>query len=156
MDATVTENLLMGYEDDPEICRAGVLNRTAVRDHAARLLGSHGVKTSTPLEPARSLSGGNRQKLVIGREMTHAGDLLIAEQPTRGVDIGATEQIYQLLIEYRDRGRGVLLVSTDLTEILALADRILVLYEGRIVGEMPGPEATEEAIGLLMGGGGPC
>ena len=78
---------------------------------------------------------------------------MIAEQPTRGVDIGATEQIYELLVEYRDRGNAVLLVSTDLNEILALSDRIIVMYEGRIVGELEGPAATEEAVGMLMGGG---
>ena len=111
------------------------------------------IKAGTVQSPASSLSGGNRQKLVLAREMAHRARLLIAEQPTRGVDIGATQQIYEWLIEYRDRGHGVLLVSSDLTEILELSDRIVVMFEGEIVGELSGAQATEESVGWLMGGG---
>ncbi len=155
LEASVADNLLMGYENRPPFARRGILSKTACRDHTERLLRGFAVKVPASEATAAQLSGGNRQKLVVGRELTHRAKVLIAEQPTRGVDIGATEQIYQLLIEYRDAGNAILLVSTDLTEILALADRIVVMFEGRIVGEVPAPEATEEGLGLLMAGGGP-
>jgi len=154
LEAPLTDNLLMGFDNHPSLAHLGILNLGAVRQHAEDLLGQFAVKTHSALESAGTLSGGNRQKLVLARELAHQASLLIAEQPTRGVDIGATEQIYELLVEYRDRGNAILLVSTDLTEILALSDRIVVMFEGELVGELPGPSATEEAVGMLMGGGG--
>ena len=153
LDAALTDNLLMGFENQASYVHRGILNKQAVRQHAAFLLDQFSVKAGSAAESAGTLSGGNRQKLVLAREMAHQARLLIAEQPTRGVDIGATEQIYELLVEYRDQGNAILLVSTDLTEILALSDRIVVMFEGEIVGELPGSSATEEAVGMLMGGG---
>jgi simple sugar transport system ATP-binding protein len=153
LDASLTDNLLMGFENQSSYVRRGVLDTTTVRRHAESLLDEFSVKARSAVETAGTLSGGNRQKLVLAREMAHQARLLIAEQPTRGVDIGATEQIYELLVEYRDRGNAILLVSTDLTEILSLSDRIVVMFEGEIAGELSGVAATEEAVGILMGGG---
>ena len=98
------------------------------------------------------LSGGNLQKLVVARELAHEAPLLIAEQPTRGLDIGAIEFIHSLLIAERDRGRATLLVSAELTEIMALSDRILVMFEGCILADIEAQEADEETLGLIMAG----
>lgn len=155
LEASLSDNLLMGFEARSHYSNRGVLSPSAVSDHATELLDRHSVKATSMSEPAAALSGGNRQKLVVGREMAHDARLLIADQPTRGVDIASTEHIYQFLIEYRDRGNAVLLVSTDLTEILALSDRIVVMFEGKVAGEVPGETATEESLGMLMTGGGP-
>ena len=101
---------------------------------------------------AASFSGGNQQKLVLAREMEHDPDLLLVGQPTRGVDIGAIEFIHKRLIAMRDRGKAVLLVSVELDEIMSLADRILVMFDGTITGELAAAEADERRIGLLMAG----
>ena len=101
---------------------------------------------------ARRFSGGNQQKIVVGRELLRGPRLLVAAQPTRGVDVGAIEFIHKELVKARDQGLAVLLVSADLSEILALSDRILVMHGGRIVGELTPEEATEERLGLLMAG----
>ena len=108
---------------------------------------------STQLQ-AKGYSGGNAQKIVVAREMSRDPKILIASQPTRGVDIGAIEFIHDQIVAARDKGLGVLLVSADLGEVMSLSDRILVMYEGEIVGEMLQADATEEKLGLLMGGGG--
>ena len=154
-EASLSDNLLMGFESQPPLCKRGVLSPDAISSRSTALLQAHAVKFTSISESAGTLSGGNQQKLVLGRELDHEARLLIADQPTRGVDIGATEQIYRMLIEYRDRGNAVLLVSTDLTEILALSDRIVVMFEGRIAGEVPADSATEEQLGMLMAGGRP-
>ncbi|MEE9473103.1 MAG: ABC transporter ATP-binding protein [Acidimicrobiia bacterium] len=152
MAATVADNLLLGFESKPGFSPHGILSTSTVKDHTSELIRDSDIKTDSAQRPVSSLSGGNRQKLVMGRELAHGSSLLIAEQPTRGVDIGATEEIYNRLIGYRDRGKAILLVSTDLTEILALSDRIMVMFEGKIVGEIEGSQATEEQLGLWMAG----
>jgi general nucleoside transport system ATP-binding protein len=106
---------------------------------------------STALQ-AKGYSGGNAQKIIVARELSRDPKVLIASQPTRGVDIGAIEFIHEQIVAARDKGLGVLLVSADLGEVMSLSDRILVMYEGEIVGEMPASEATEEKLGLLMAG----
>jgi simple sugar transport system ATP-binding protein len=98
------------------------------------------------------LSGGNLQKVVVARELSHSAPVLIAEQPTRGVDIGAIEFVHQQLVAERNRGCAILLVSAELSEIMALSDRILVMYEGRVLAEVPGRDASEQTLGLLMAG----
>jgi simple sugar transport system ATP-binding protein len=120
---------------------------------ARRLLQEFDVRGGGPQTPARSLSGGNQQKVIIAREVDRDPRLLIAAQPTRGLDVGAIEFVHRRLIAERDEGRGILLVSLELEEILSLSDRILVLYNGGIVGEFT-PAATEEELGLAMIGGG--
>jgi ABC-type uncharacterized transport system ATPase subunit len=110
------------------------------------------VRGGGPTTPAAGLSGGNQQKVILAREIDRDPRVLIAAQPTRGLDVGAIEYIHQRLVAERDEGRAVLLVSLELEEVLSLADRILVMYEGRIVGEFP-PSVTEEELGLAMTGG---
>jgi general nucleoside transport system ATP-binding protein len=111
------------------------------------------VRGGQPQTRAAALSGGNQQKVVIAREVSRDPRVLLAAQPTRGLDVGAIEFVHRRLVEQRDEGRAVLLISLELDEILSLSDRILVIYEGEIVGEF-GPDATEEELGIAMTGGG--
>jgi simple sugar transport system ATP-binding protein len=110
------------------------------------------VRPGDALLKARSFSGGNQQKLVLARELEHDPDLLLVGQPTRGVDIGAIEFIHRRLIAMRDAGKAVLLVSVELDEIMSLSDRILVMFDGTITGDLPAADADERRIGLLMAG----
>lgn len=153
LEVSVAENLLLGYQRSPQfagpwgLLRLGTLTRWA-RD----LVKNFEVKTATVAEPAAKMSGGNMQKLILAREFSHQSPLIIAEQPTRGVDVAAIENIHRRLIEYRDEGHAILLVSADLNEILSLSDRVYVMFAGQIVGELPATEATEHKLGLLMAG----
>jgi simple sugar transport system ATP-binding protein len=150
---SLTENLaLHEYRREPQ-SRFGFLNLKKMLDRAQALLGEYDVRGGVPHTPAGALSGGNQQKVVIAREIGAQPKVLIAAQPTRGLDVGAIEFVHRRLVEQRDAGRAVLLVSLELDEVLSLADRILVIYEGRIAGEFP-PTATEEEPGLAMTGGG--
>jgi simple sugar transport system ATP-binding protein len=146
------DNLTMGFHRAPPLSRRGLLNLAAMAARARELIARFGVRIASERARASSLSGGNLQKMVVARELAHEAPVLIAEQPTRGVDIGATEFIHRQLVGERDRGRAVLLVSAELSEILALSDRILVMYEGRVLADVPRAEANEERIGLLMAG----
>jgi len=119
---------------------------------AKKLVTEFDVRTPSVELPARSLSGGNQQKVIVARELSSNPQVLIASQPTRGVDIGAIEFIHRRLIEVRDAGKAVLLVSAELDEIRSLSDRIAVMYEGKIV-DIVSPQATEEQLGILMTGG---
>jgi general nucleoside transport system ATP-binding protein len=149
--ASVTANLAVGFQR--QLARKGFLRPSAVKSHARRIIERFDVRgTGTTMG---SLSGGNQQKAIIGRELTHEAPLLIAEQPTRGVDIGAIENIHAQLVAYRDAGHAILLVSAELSEILGLSDRILVMYEGEIVAEFDRTNADPDAIGLAMAGGTP-
>jgi simple sugar transport system ATP-binding protein len=149
---SLTENLaLHAYRQAPN-SRGGLLNLRAMGERARRLLREFDVRGGTPSTPAFALSGGNQQKVVLAREIDGDPKVLIAAQPTRGLDVGAIEFVHRRLVEQRDEGRAVFLVSLELEEILSLSDRILVIYEGRIVGEFP-PTATEEELGFAMTGG---
>ena len=150
---TLTENLALSSFRRPPNSRGGFLNLRAMLSRARKLLKEFDVRGGTPTTPAFALSGGNQQKVVLAREIDGDPKVLIAAQPTRGLDVGAIEFVHRRLIEQRDAGRAVFLVSLELEEILSLSDRILVIYEGRIVGEFP-PTATEEELGLAMTGGG--
>lgn len=154
MPAPVAENLMMGYQHSQPVSNGFVLNMRGIARHAAVLIDRFAIKVSSPSEPAHNLSGGNLQKIVVARELSHEAPLLIADQPTRGVDVGSIEFIHQQLVNYRSQGKAVLLVSADLNEIMGLSDRILVLYEGRVVGEVPGAGADEQTLGLMMAGAG--
>jgi ABC-type uncharacterized transport system ATPase subunit len=152
--APLADNLAMGFHRSAPIAgRGGLLRRSALRAHAARVIERFGVKAASGAVPIGTLSGGNQQKAILGREITHDAPLLVVEQPTRGVDIGSIENIHARLVEYRDAGHGILLVSAELSEILALSDRVLVMYEGRVVAELPRAEADAQTIGLAMAGG---
>jgi simple sugar transport system ATP-binding protein len=149
---SLTENLaLHSYRKAPNSSH-GFLNLGAMVECAQRLLKVFDVRGGTPSTPAGALSGGNQQKVVLAREIDGDPKVLIAAQPTRGLDVGAIEFVHRRLVEQRDAGRAVFLVSLELEEILSLSDRILVIYEGRIVGEFP-PTATEEELGFAMTGG---
>jgi len=149
---TLTENLgLHAYRLAPN-SRRGFLQLRRMLERARRLLKEFDVRGGSPSTPASALSGGNQQKVVLAREIDADPKVLIAAQPTRGLDVGAIEFVHRRLVEQRDAGRAVFLVSLELEEILSLSDRILVIYEGRIVGEFP-PTATEEELGFAMTGG---
>lgn len=151
LDFTLAENLaLREYRAE---ARFGLLSPKRFAARAAKLLKEYDVRGGAPGTPARALSGGNQQKVVIAREIDGNPRVLVAAQPTRGLDVGAIEFVHRRLVAERDAGRAVLLVSLELEEVRSLADRILVIFEGRIVAELP-PTATEEEIGLRMTGGG--
>ena len=149
--AKLAHNLATGFQR--RLGRRGWLRPGDIRDHARAIVERFGVRAAHQDVPMRTLSGGNQQKAILGRELTHDAPVLLVEQPTRGVDIGAVVTIHQQLIAYRDAGHALLLVSAELSEIRALADRVLVMYEGRVVAELTKDEATYEALGLAMAGG---
>jgi general nucleoside transport system ATP-binding protein len=153
LEFTLAENLaLHEYREEPDSRFGWLFPRQMIR-RARRLLQEFDVRGGTPFTRAASLSGGNQQKVVIAREVARDPSVLIAAQPTRGLDVGAIEFVHRRLVDARDAGKAVLLVSLELDEILSLSDRILVIYEGRIVGEY-GPDVTEETLGVAMTGGG--
>lgn len=151
-DASLAENVVMGHHRSAPISRHTWLSKTAIEAFANRIISEYSVRPKSSKARAGALSGGNLQKVIIGREVSFEGPLLIAEQPTRGVDIGAIEFIHGELLRLRSQGKAILLVSAELTEILALSDRILVMYEGRIVADMTADRATEREIGMYMAG----
>ncbi|MDX1615058.1 MAG: ABC transporter ATP-binding protein [Candidatus Promineifilaceae bacterium] len=151
-DFNVAENFILREHHRRPYARAGFLDFGAIRTRAAELIERFNVKTPSQETPAKSLSGGNIQKLILARELSRQPGVLVAAQPTRGLDIGATEYVHERLLEQRSAGRATLLISEDLDEILALSDRIAVIFEGRIMGVMSRAEATPEKLGLLMAG----
>ncbi len=151
--ADAAANLSMGHHRGAPLLRRRLLSRARMVDHAARLIDRFRIKIASPATAVGTLSGGNLQKIVVARELDYDAPLLIAEQPTRGVDIGAIESIHREITAYRDRGRAVLLISAELSEIMSLSGRILVMFEGRIVAELDAATATEADLGLLMAGG---
>ena len=154
LNFSIAENLILGRErDSPFSWHHVLLALDAIRKWATRLVKEFDIRTPTIDVPARSLSGGNQQKIIVAREMASQPRVLLAAQPTRGVDIGAIEFIHRRIVAERDGGAAVLLVSAELDEIRSLSDRIAVLYEGKIVSIEPG-DAPEERLGLLMTGGG--
>jgi simple sugar transport system ATP-binding protein len=150
LDFTVAENLAL--RDYDQGTRAGLMSPRRMIDQAERLISEFDIRGGTPDTPCHSLSGGNQQKVVVAREISGDPQALVAAQPTRGLDVGAIEFVHRRLLAEREAGRAVLLVSLELEEVRALADRILVIYDGRIVGELP-PTASDEELGLLMTGG---
>ncbi|AMG82076.1 MULTISPECIES: ABC transporter ATP-binding protein [unclassified Microbacterium] len=148
---SVAENLILDRSDDPAFSRAGTLRRGALEDFAKERIAEYDIRTQGPDTPAGTLSGGNQQKVVIAREMSRELRLFVAAQPTRGVDVGSIEFIHKRIIETRDAGIPVIVVSTELDEVAALADRIAVMYRGTIVGIVPG-DTPRETLGLMMAG----
>ncbi len=149
---TVAENTILREFDQPPFARAGFMNRGAIRQNSEKLVKAFSVKTPSIETPVKNLSGGNIQKLVLARELSRKPGVIIAAQPTRGLDIGATEYVHARLLEQRELGTATLLISEDLDEILALSDRILVIFGGQIMGDVPRAEATAERLGLMMAG----
>jgi simple sugar transport system ATP-binding protein len=153
LDFNLAENLCLREYNRAPIAKRGFISPKRMNERAAPLLEEYDVRGGSTDALALSLSGGNQQKVVIARELAEDPAVLLAAQPTRGLDVGAIEFVHRRLLEQRAAGRGVLLVSLELEEILSLSDRILVMYEGQIVGEFP-PSATEEELGIAMTGGG--
>ncbi|MGG4488992.1 ABC transporter ATP-binding protein [Metabacillus idriensis] len=152
LDFPVGENMVLQTYYQKPYSKKGVLNFKAIYDKAEKLIKEFDVRTPSSSTNARSLSGGNQQKAIIGREVDRDPDLLIAAQPTRGLDVGAIEFIHRRLIEQRDKGKAVLLISFELEEIMNVSDRIAVIYEGKIVAIVSPKETTEQELGLLMAG----
>ena len=153
---SVADNSVLNRYFKRPFAAGGMLRRDRIDSHARDVVATFDVRTPDVESPADSLSGGNKQKLIVGREFSDEIDLLIAAQPTRGIDIGAIEFIWRRIRERRDEGTAVLLVSAELDEVLALSDRVAVMYEGRIVATVNPRTATREEIGLLMAGAAPA
>jgi len=151
---TVGQNLLLVDNRDRRYSRFGFLRRAAIRRHCQELVSEFDVRTPSLDTPARNLSGGNIQKLIMARELSGSPRVLLVAQPTRGIDVGATHYIHERLIAQRDSGTAVLIVSEDLDEIMTICDRVLVMYEGRIIGSADPRVNTREDIGMMMAGVG--
>lgn len=149
---TAQDNAILGYHGSPRYARSGMLDMAAIREDCAALVQDNDVRPPLPDLAFRKFSGGNQQKIVIGRELLHDPKLLVVGQPTRGVDIGAVTRIHDQLTNMRNAGKAVLVVSSDLDELMAIADRIMVMCEGEIVGEVAVEKADERSLGLLMAG----
>ena len=152
LEFSLAENIALHDFDKPPNSRLGWLMPSRLIGRAQRLLQAFDVRGGGPQTPARALSGGNQQKVVVAREVENDPRVLIAAQPTRGLDVGAIEFVHRRLVEERDEGRAVLLASLELEEILSLSDRILVMYEGEVVGEYTA-DVTEQELGVAMLGG---
>ena len=154
LDYSLEDNLVLQRYFEPEFTnKAGFLRRDNIRTYAERLIEDYDVRSGQgPVTAARSMSGGNQQKAIIAREIDKDPELLIAVQPTRGLDVGAIEFVHKKLVEQRDAGKAVLLISLELDEVMDVPDRILVMYEGEIVGELDPKKTTQEELGLYMAG----
>ena len=154
LDYTLEDNMVLQRYFEPEFTsKAGFLRRDNIRAYAQRLIDQYDVRSGQgPITMARSMSGGNQQKAIVAREIDKDPELLVAVQPTRGLDVGAIEYIHKQLVAQRDAGKAVLLVSLELDEVMDVPDRILVMYEGEIVGELDPKTTTQEELGLYMAG----
>jgi ABC-type uncharacterized transport system ATPase subunit len=151
-DFSVSENLILREFEKMPYSKNGFLRLKTIDSHSDDLVRAFRVKTPSIETPVKSLSGGNIQKVVLARELSRKPRAIIAAQPTRGLDIGATEYVHDQLLQQRAEGTAILLISEDLDEILAMSDRIAVIYEGQIMGIVKRGEATPEQLGLLMAG----
>ena len=148
---SVAENLVLNHFDEAPYAKGPALDLAAIRSNAEERVAEFDIRTQSVDDPVSSLSGGNQQKVVLARELSRPLSALIANQPTRGVDVGAIEFLHRRLVEERNRGTAVVIVSTELDEVVALADRIAVMYRGRVVGIVP-PDTSREVLGLMMAG----
>ena len=155
LQSSLFENLILGYHYKPPFAKHGRMDPVKIVEHGNRLIEEFDVRTPSGSVTAGSLSGGNQQKVIVAREFYKDPPLLIASQPTRGLDVGAIEFVHKRLLELRDSNKAVLLVSLELDEVMKLADRIAVIYQGRIVGIVDAADATERMLGLMMAGGSP-
>ena len=153
LDYTLEDNMVLQRYFEPEFTKMGFLRRKNIRAYAERLIDQYDVRSGQgPVTMARAMSGGNQQKAIIAREIDKDPELLVAVQPTRGLDVGAIEYIHKQLVAQRDAGKAVLLVSLELDEVMDVPDRILVMYEGEIVGQLDPKKTTQEELGLYMAG----
>jgi len=153
LEHSLSENACLGSHRNEPFSKRGILNDEKIAEYTRKLITEYDVRTPNERVPAKSLSGGNQQKFIVAREINRDPDLIIASQPTRGVDVGAIEFIHKKLVEQRDHGKAVLLVSLELDEVMSLADRIAVIYNGEIVGIVSGEDAEEKELGIMMAGG---
>jgi simple sugar transport system ATP-binding protein len=153
LGTNLDENLIVSRYKLRQFNRLGFMLKKAMREFAASVVQAFSIAAARPGGGISMLSGGNMQKVVVGRELSGVPKFIIANQPTRGLDVGSIEFVHRTLIDARDRGAGILLVSVELDEVMSLSDRIVVLYRGQIQGEVSAATATEEAIGFLMAGG---
>ncbi len=154
LDFTIGENMVLQDYNKAPFAKKGVLQKGVIREHALKLIEKFDVRPAGCVDhTARELSGGNQQKVIIAREIYHDSDLLIAVNPTRGLDVGAIEFVHRYLVEQRNKNKAVLLVSFELDEIMDLSDRIDVIFDGQIVGSVKGSEADEKELGFMMAGG---
>ncbi|MCD8325227.1 MAG: ABC transporter ATP-binding protein [Lachnospiraceae bacterium] len=154
LDFSVAENLILQNYQKKPFAKGAFLQKANIGEHATELIEKFDIRPrGTEQHPAGTLSGGNQQKVIIAREVTNDSDLLIAVNPTRGLDVGAIEFVHKYLVEQRNKGKAVLLVSFELDEIMSLSDRIEVIFEGRITGSVPGKDADEKTLGFMMAGG---
>ncbi len=154
LDFSVEDNLILQNADEKPYSNHGALNFKAIDEHARELIEKYDIRPrGCEHEPAGELSGGNQQKVIIAREVTNDKDLLIAVNPTRGLDVGAIEYVHKYIVDQRNKHKAVLLVSFELDEVMSLSDRIDVIFEGKIVGSVRGSEADEKQLGLMMAGG---
>jgi general nucleoside transport system ATP-binding protein len=154
LEASAADNLAMGFHRAPPLARGPLIDPSKFAERASALIERFSIRIASERMNVGRLSGGNLQKVVVARELAHEAPALIAEQPTRGLDVGATEYIHERLVAERDHGRAVLLVTAELSEALALSDRVLVMFEGRILADLPQENADEESVGMLMAGRG--
>ncbi|MBQ4187252.1 MAG: ABC transporter ATP-binding protein [Firmicutes bacterium] len=154
LDYSLEDNLvLQRYFESQFVTPIGFLKRDEIRSYSEKLIDTYDIRSGQgPVTAARSMSGGNQQKAIIGREIDKDPDLLIAVQPTRGLDVGAIESVHRQLVDLRDKGKAILLISLELDEVMDVSDRILVMYEGEIVGELDPKKTTVEELGLYMAG----
>jgi simple sugar transport system ATP-binding protein len=152
---TVAENMVLDSYHAKPFSRGLVMDWEATREAAEQLVEQFDVRTPSIEVPLSNLSGGNQQKVIVAREFSRDVKLAIASQPTRGLDVGSIEYIHEQIVAQRDRGAGILIVSTELDEVMALSDRILVMYRGRIVAELDPKQTTTADIGLYMAGASP-
>lgn len=153
LDYTLEENLILQRYWEPEFEKAGFIKKKEVRKYAEKLIKEYDIRSGEgPVSIVRGMSGGNQQKAIVAREIDKDPELLVAVQPTRGLDVGAIEYIHEQLVEQRDKGKAVLLISLELDEVMNLSDRILVIYEGEIVGELNPKKTTLSELGLYMSG----
>ena len=151
-DFKAYENLIFGYQDQQPFSKSSILNHRDIISHSKKIMEEYDVRPQSPNLITSNFSGGNQQKIILSRELNENPKVLLVGQPTRGVDIGAIEFIHQRLIDMRDRGAAILLVSVELDEVLSLSDRIIVMFDGNIVGEKENKNVTDRDLGLLMAG----
>jgi simple sugar transport system ATP-binding protein len=152
MDFDLVENGLLGNQHDSGFARGGRIDWAHTRGHAENIIEAYDVRPPNASAEAAALSGGNQQKFIVGREFEHDPSVLVATHPTRGVDIGSTEFIHERLLDLRDSGGAVLLVSSKLEEVQSLSDRLAVMHGGELMGVVDPNDVTEEELGLLMAG----
>ena len=151
-DFKAYENLIFGYQDQSPFSKSSILKKSDIINHSKNIMKEYDVRPQSPSLKTSNFSGGNQQKLILSRELNENPKILLVGQPTRGVDIGAIEFIHQKLIDMRDKGAAILLVSVELEEVLSLSDRIIVMFDGNIVGEKENKNVTDRELGLLMAG----